>query len=89
MYKNVNYYYNILGGYVDLHSIPTNLISFNTVSAMEPSANNVSAETLKTPKIFEEISKMIKEDSEAAKRINAVFAYKITKDGKNVADWSK
>ncbi|EEB16259.1 estradiol 17 beta-dehydrogenase, putative [Pediculus humanus corporis] len=76
------------GGYVDLHSIPTNLISFNTVSAMEPSANNVSAETLKTPKIFEEISKMIKEDSEAAKRINAVFAYKITKDGKNVADWT-
>lgn len=49
----------------------------------------MSSETLKTKAIFEEIARMIKEDPEKAKGLNAVFAYRITKDGKIVSDWSK
>lgn len=39
--------------------------------------------------VFEQIKERVDADKARAKSINAIFAYKITKNGKVVKDWSK
>lgn len=56
---------------------------------MNVNKNNVAAATLKTDGVFEQIGQMIKDNPDEAKKVNAVFAYKITNDGKIVSEWSK
>ncbi|KAK6643635.1 hypothetical protein RUM43_005145 [Polyplax serrata] len=69
------------GGYVDLHSI-------HSPSTMNVNKNNVAAGALKTDGVFEQIGQMIKDNPDEAKKVNAVFAYKITNDGKIVSEWT-
>ncbi|CAG9766389.1 unnamed protein product [Ceutorhynchus assimilis] len=67
----------ITGAYVDLKSIK-----------MPPQANKLSAEGLKSDAIFEFIIDQVKADASKAKSIGGVFLYKITKNGKEVKQWT-
>ncbi|KAF5284104.1 hypothetical protein FQA39_LY17115 [Lamprigera yunnana] len=67
----------ITGAYVDL----------NTVK-MEPIQSNVYAQALKSDAVFDFISNQLKTHPEKAKHVNAIFLYKITKDGKVVKEWT-
>lgn len=45
---------------------------------------------LQSELVFAEIGRRIKDlGSELVKKVNAVFGWEITKDGKNAAQWSK
>lgn len=44
---------------------------------------------LESDAIFQSISERVAADQAKAKSINAIFAYKITKDGKVAKEWSK
>lgn len=45
---------------------------------------------LQSELVFTEIGRRIKDlGSELVKKVNAVFGWEITKDGKNAAQWSK
>lgn len=65
----------ITGAYVDLKSVVTR--------------NNTSASALQSDAVFGKIKDRISEDLEKAKKINAVFLYHITKNGKPVKKWGK
>lgn len=56
---------------------------------MPPVRRNVSASSLKCETIFETIAERVKAEPAKAKAINAIFLYNITKDGKQVKQWSK
>ncbi|XP_044265364.1 peroxisomal multifunctional enzyme type 2-like isoform X1 [Tribolium madens] len=66
------------GAYVDL----------NSVKIMEPINNSVSAPTLESDAVFEFIIEQVKADPNKAKSIGGVFLYKITKNGKEVKQWT-
>lgn len=53
-----------------------------------PILRNVSASNLKSDAIFEAICDRVKKEPAKAKAVNAVFLYNITKDGKQVKQWS-
>lgn len=65
----------ITGAYVDLKSVV--------------SRNNTGAVSLASDGVFAQIKDRINEDPERAKKINAVFLYHITKNGKPVKKWGK
>lgn len=65
----------ITGAYVDLKSVVAR--------------NNTAAVTLQSDAVFGKIKDRIDEDMEKAKKINAVFLYHITKNGKPVKKWGK
>lgn len=65
------------GAYVDLKSIKM----AKTVST--------SSGSLQSDAIFQQIIEGVKADPAKAKSVNAVFSFKITKDGKEVKEWSK
>lgn len=69
----------IAGAYVDLTS---------TVSSLESKAT-VQDVGLQSNLVFEEIGRRIKDvGSELVKKVNAVFQWDITKDGKTAAQWT-
>lgn len=50
----------------------------------------VQGEGLQSELVFAEIGRRIKDvGSELVKKVNAVFGWEITKDGKNCAQWSE
>ncbi|XP_044265365.1 peroxisomal multifunctional enzyme type 2-like isoform X2 [Tribolium madens] len=55
---------------------------------MEPINNSVSAPTLESDAVFEFIIEQVKADPNKAKSIGGVFLYKITKNGKEVKQWT-
>ncbi|XP_018054877.1 PREDICTED: peroxisomal multifunctional enzyme type 2-like isoform X2 [Atta colombica] len=76
---NIFVYYNILGAYVDLLEIKMGL----------PRANLCSAKTnLDSDAIFVTISEQVKQNQDEAKKVNAVFLYNITVDGKHISEWT-
>ncbi|KAJ8937306.1 hypothetical protein NQ314_011945 [Rhamnusium bicolor] len=66
------------GAYVDLQSVN-----------MQPLTNKLSAPQLKSDAIFEFIIDQVNADPDRAKSIGGVFLYNITKDKKQVKQWSK
>ncbi|XP_053330090.1 peroxisomal multifunctional enzyme type 2 [Spea bombifrons] len=69
----------ITGAYVDLTS---------TVSTLE-SKEIVQAGGLQSDLVFDEISRRIKDaGDQLVKKVNAIFQWDITKDGKTVAEWT-
>ena len=55
-----------------------------------PQANLCSAKTnLDSDAIFVTISEQVKQNQDEAKKVNAVFLYNITVDGKHISEWSK
>lgn len=56
---------------------------------MQPQIRNVSSGSLQSDAIFEAIVQRVKAEPHKAKAVNAVFMYNITKDGKQVKQWSK
>lgn len=67
----------ITGAYVDLRSI----VQRNNTAASSPA--------LQSDAVFGKIKDRINEDLEQAKKINAVFLYHITKNGKPVKKWGE
>lgn len=65
----------ITGAYVDLKSVVQR--------------NNTAASVLQSDAVFATIKDRISEDLEKAKKINAVFQYHITKNGKPIKKWGK
>lgn len=51
--------------------------------------NTSNGVALQSDAVFEQIKERVGADEAKAKSINAVFAYKITKNGQVVKDWSK
>lgn len=50
----------------------------------------MQGEGLQSELVFAEIGRRIKDSgSDLVKKVNAVFGWEITKDGKNAAQWSK
>lgn len=49
----------------------------------------MSASSLKSDAVFEFIIEQVKNDPGKAKSVGGVFHYKITKDGKEVKQWSE
>lgn len=68
-----------LGAYLDLKS----------EKMVSPNMRGVSAANLKSNAVFENIIERVEKEPQTAKAINAVFLYNITKDGKQVKQWSK
>lgn len=68
----------VLGAYIDLKS-----------ENMQPTLHHVSAANLKSDAIFEAIAQKVKSEPAKSKAVNAIFLYNITKDGKQVKQWSK
>ncbi|XP_018054878.1 PREDICTED: peroxisomal multifunctional enzyme type 2-like isoform X3 [Atta colombica] len=69
----------ITGAYVDLLEIKMGL----------PRANLCSAKTnLDSDAIFVTISEQVKQNQDEAKKVNAVFLYNITVDGKHISEWT-
>lgn len=69
----------IAGAYVDLTSTVSNVQSRDAVQGTE----------LQSDLVFEEISRRIKDvGNELVKKVNAVFQWEITKDGKTAAQWT-
>lgn len=56
---------------------------------MQANIRNVSAALLKSDAIFETIAEKVEAEPAKAKAINAIFLYNITKDGKQIKQWSK
>lgn len=57
---------------------------------METHPNNTSnGVALQSDAVFEQIKERVGADEAKAKSINAVFAYKITKNGQVAKEWSK
>lgn len=56
---------------------------------MQPTIRKVSAQNLQSDAVFSAIVERVKDDPKKAKAVNAVFLYNITKDGKQVKQWSK
>lgn len=56
---------------------------------MQPTMNKLSSAELQSDAIFEYIIDRVKADPRKAKAVNGVFLYNITKDGKQVKQWSK
>uniref|UniRef100_A0A671UVZ2 Hydroxysteroid (17-beta) dehydrogenase 4 n=1 Tax=Sparus aurata TaxID=8175 RepID=A0A671UVZ2_SPAAU len=68
----------LAGAYVDLHG----------TSELSPE-NLTQGGGLQSELVFAEISRRIKDlGPELVKKVNAVFGWEITKDGKNVAEWT-
>ncbi|XP_019878178.1 SCP2 sterol-binding domain-containing protein 1 isoform X2 [Aethina tumida] len=55
---------------------------------MQPLANKLSASNLKSDAVFEFIIDQVKQDPNKAKSVGGVFLYNITKDGKQVKQWT-
>ncbi|MEQ2199580.1 hypothetical protein XENOCAPTIV_003733, partial [Xenoophorus captivus] len=69
----------LAGGYVDLHG------TSDASPEILPQGGGLHSEL-----VFAEIGRRIKElGSELVKKVNAVFGWEITKDGKKAAEWSK
>lgn len=51
--------------------------------------NLTAAEALQSDAIFDAIKERVGADPAKAKSINAIFAYKITKNGQVAKEWSK
>lgn len=62
--------------------------STKAVQSIPESSSNEMA-SLNSDAIFAAIEEKVKADPAKAKSINAVFLYKITKDGKVAKEWSK
>lgn len=69
------------GGYVDLHSVQE--------SSAKLQLNRINAEELSSDLVFAGMLDRVKSDPSLLKKINGVFLYNITKDGKVVSTWSK
>lgn len=69
------------GGYVDLHSVQE--------SSAKLQLNRINAEELSSDLVFAGMQDRVKSDPSLLKKINGVFLYNITKDGKVVSTWSK
>lgn len=55
-----------------------------------PRANLCSGKTdLQSDAIFAAISDQVKQNQDQAKKVNAIFLYNITVDGKQTSEWSK
>lgn len=69
------------GGYVDLHSVrgPVSSLTLNRVNSEELASNLV----------FDGMQERINADPSLLKKVNGVFLYNITKNGKQAATWSK
>lgn len=59
-----------------------------SVIKMQPTINKLSAQQLQSDAIFQFIADQLKEDPGKGKSVNGVFLYNITKDGKQVKQWS-
>lgn len=70
---------------MDLLSVVKSTKAPESVSTQ--SSTNMAA--LNSDAIFTAIADRVKADPAKAKSVNAVFLYKITKDGKVVKEWSK
>ncbi|XP_068994565.1 peroxisomal multifunctional enzyme type 2 [Embiotoca jacksoni] len=69
----------LAGAYVDLHG----------ASSGAPPEHLTRAGGLQSELVFAEIGRRIKDSgSELVKKVNAVFGWEITKDGKNAAQWT-
>ncbi|KAI4468548.1 dehydrogenases short chain [Holotrichia oblita] len=68
----------ISGAYVDLKSVKLSSVQANKAAAM----------ALLSDAVFEMIQSRVKEQPEKAKSVNAVFLFNITKDGKQVKQWT-
>lgn len=69
------------GGYVDLYSVEP--------SSEKLTLNRINAEELSSNLVFVGMQDRIDSDPSLIKKINGVFVYNITKNGKPVATWSK
>lgn len=69
------------GGYVDLYSVQ--------LSSEKLTLNRINAEELLSNLVFVGMQDRIDSDPSLIKKINGVFVYNITKNGKPVATWSK
>lgn len=56
---------------------------------MRPVPNKLSAQQLQSDAVFEFIADQLKQDPSKGKSVNGIFLYNITKDGKQVKQWSK
>ncbi|XP_053726935.1 peroxisomal multifunctional enzyme type 2 isoform X1 [Synchiropus splendidus] len=71
----------LAGAYVDLHDAPE--------AAVETPKQVLEAGSLQSELVFTEIGRRIKESgSDLVKKVNAVFSWEITKDGKNAEQWT-
>uniref|UniRef100_A0A4W6C986 Hydroxysteroid (17-beta) dehydrogenase 4 n=1 Tax=Lates calcarifer TaxID=8187 RepID=A0A4W6C986_LATCA len=71
------------GAYVDLHT-STYLVRISVMSTFVQGGGGLQSEL-----VFAEIGRRIKDlGSELVKKVNAVFSWEITKDGKNSAQWT-
>ncbi|KAK9687304.1 SCP-2 sterol transfer family [Popillia japonica] len=68
----------ISGAYVDLKSVKVSSVLVNKTAAM----------ALLSDAVFEMIQSRVKEQPEKAKSVNSVFLFNITKDGKQVKQWT-
>jgi len=68
------------GAYIDLLEIKMGI----------PRANPCSGKTnVESDAIFAEINKQLEQNPDEAKKINAIFLYNITVNGKQISEWSK
>ncbi|KAK7590229.1 hypothetical protein V9T40_001842 [Parthenolecanium corni] len=70
----------LTGGYVDLHSVQE--------SSAKLQLNRINAEELSSDLVFAGMLDRVKSDPSLLKKINGVFLYNITKDGKVVSTWT-
>jgi hypothetical protein len=71
----------MVGGYVDLHSVQP--------SSEKLELHRINASELSSDLVFDGMQDKIKSDPSLIKKINGVFVYNITKNGKPVAVWSE
>jgi len=71
----------MIGGYVDLHSVQE--------SSEGLKLNRINASELSSDLVFDGMLDRIKSDPSLIKKINGVFVYNITKNGKPAAVWSE
>jgi len=63
---------------------------FNGISILNSSYSFFKTTGLQSDLVFEEIGRRVKEiGNELVKKVNAVFQWDITKDGKTAVQWSK
>lgn len=65
-----------------------NVVKSTKAAATNP-APSANMSSLNSDAIFAAIGDRVKSDPAKAKAVNAVFGYKITKDGKVAKEWSK
>lgn len=68
------------GGYVDLHAV-------RIPSSFPLQLNRVNAEELTSDLVFSGMQERIDADPSLLKKVNGVFSYVITKNGKPAATW--